>query len=412
MTQFETESRSSTNGSVLGVFSGARTTIGDHLAEVVLVGTYPPTECGIATHTANLRSAMEAVGIRSSVIRLVEPGVDAGPDRADVRAVWRRGAPQGLVDALAAVDDVDAVVVQHEYGIYAGCDGEEVVDFVARCTKPVVTVLHTVLPEPTTRQRRIIDQLALHSVVLVVHTEAARHRLLATHQLEPAAVVVIPHGASLNLCEPEPAAPTVPVLLTWGLLGPGKGIEHGIEAVALLRERGRAVRYLISGETHPNVRRQQGEQYRDALRALAMRRGVTDLIEFDDRYRDWDSLRALVRGATIVVVPYDSRDQVTSGVLVEALASGKPVVSTRFPHALELEATGAVSVVEHESAGQLADALERILADPILRGNMADAARKEGVRYDWSLVGQRFRSLILEAVGRRNGNESQGTPQR
>lgn len=399
MTQFEIQWRRPMIGPVLRACSDAgTTTIGDRLAEVALVGTYPPTECGIATHTANLRAAIEGAGIQCSVIRVLEPGGDAGPERAEVRALWRRGTSHGLTDALAAADAVDAIVLQHEFGIYPGVDGEEVVDFVARCTKPVVTVLHTVLAEPTTRQRRIIDQLALRSEVLVVQSEAARHRLLSTHRLNPADVVVIPHGASPNLREPDLAAPTRPLLLTWGLLGPGKGIEHGIEAVALLRERGRAVRYLISGQTHPNVRRVQGEQYRDALHALAVRRGVADLVEFDDCYHDWESLHALVRSATIVVVPYDSRDQVTSGVLVEALASGKPVVSTSFPHAVELAATGAVAVVEQESPRQLADALERILGDDMLLRSMAEAARIEGARYDWSLIGQRFRSLILQAV--------------
>lgn len=372
----------------------------DRPMRVMLVGTYPPTECGIATHTANLQCALEDAGIRASVIRLLDPADAVGPAREEVAAIWRRGLSAGLDDALLATAGADAVIVQHEFGIYPGLHGEQVIDFVDNCGCPVLTVLHTVLPDPNARQRMIIDALAERSSLLIVHTEAARSRLLETHQLDPAHVVVIPHGASPNLRGPRLISSEEPLLLTWGLLGPGKGIEHGIEAVALMRAAdGLDVRYLIAGETHPNVRLQQGEQYRDGLRALAARRGVADLVDFDDRYRDWDSLHALVRSADVVLVPYDSRDQVTSGVLVEALAAGKPVVSTAFPHAVELESTGAVVVVPHGSAEQMASGVHRILVSSDLHERMAAAARAEGDRYNWTSVGQEFRSHLRSVIG-------------
>ncbi len=366
---------------------------------VVLVGTYPPTECGIATHTANLRCALEDAGIDAAVIRLLGPEDDAGPARQEVAAIWRRGEPAGLDDPIRAADSVDAVIVQHEYGIYPGPNGADIVDFVTACTRPVLTVLHTIVPDPTDRQRAIIAALAARSRLLIVHTQAARRRLLDTHDLDPARVVVIPHGASPNLRGAHLVTSEEPLALTWGLLGPGKGFEHGIEAVALMRDRGLDVRYLIAGQTHPTVRARQGEQYRHGLRELAVRRGVADLVDFDDRYRDWDSLHALVRSATVVVIPYDSRDQVTSGVLVEALAAGKPVVSTAFPHATELEPTGAVVAVDHESPGQIADAVSRIVLDPVVHEQMSAAARLEGKHYDWSSIGARYDSHLRSVLG-------------
>ena len=134
-------------------------------------------------------------------------------------------------------------------------------------------------------------------------------------------------------------------MITWGLLGPGKGIEHGIKAVAALAGRGLRVRYLVVGQTHPNVLAEQGELYRDGLRSLAADLGVADLVELDDGYHEWSRLQALVRGSALVLLPYDSREQVTSGVLVEALASAKPVVATAFPHALEVVDDQAVDEV-------------------------------------------------------------------
>ncbi len=366
---------------------------------VMLVGTYPPTECGIATHTANLRCALDDAGMRGQVIRLLDPDDDAGPPSDVIAAIWRRGLSSGLDDAVLAANSADVVIVQHEFGIYPGPQGEGIIEFVNRCRRPTLTVLHTILSTPTARQRSIIDALAARSSMLIVHTEAARVRLLEAHRLDEAQVAVIPHGASPNLIGEHLVTSMEPLLITWGLLGPGKGIEHGIEAVALLRAIGLDVRYLVAGETHPNVRAQQGERYRDELRALAVRRGVDDLVDFDNRYRDWDSLHAMVRSASIVLIPYDSRDQVTSGVLVEALAAGKPVVSTAFPHAVELEPTGAVAVVEHGSPAQMAHAVQRILVDPAVSARMATAARAEGQRYNWSATGQRFRSQLRAIVG-------------
>ena len=153
---------------------------------------------------------------------------------------------------------------------------------------------------------------------------------------------MIQHGAPANI-----AAAAVPTsraaarsILTWGLLGPGKGIEHAIEALAELRDLDPPPRYVVLGQTHPNIVRHSGEAYRESLQALAAERGVEELVEFDDAYRDTAEVLAEIRDADVVLLPYLSRDQVVSGVLVEAIASGKPVVSTAFPHAVELLSAG------------------------------------------------------------------------
>jgi glycosyltransferase involved in cell wall biosynthesis len=187
-------------------------------------------------------------------------------------------------------------------------------------------------------------------------------------------------------------------MLTWGLLGPGKGVERGIEAVAQMRSAGLDVRYVVAGETHPKVLLRDGEEYRESLQELARARGVADLVDFDGCYRSWDALRAIVRSADVVLVPYDTRDQITSGVLVEALAAGKPVVATAFPHAIELSATGAVTVVDHDSPDGVASTVTAILTDQSLRDKMQAAARVESARYDWPVVGERFHHLMTSRL--------------
>lgn len=361
--------------------------------DVVLVATYPPTQCGIATYTSNLRAAIAGTGATARVVRLVDAARPGEVPVEHVAASWVRTEVHGIEAALPILDECDVVIVQHEFGIYPGPDGDAVIELVRRCRRPVVTVLHTVLSRPRRRQAAIIDALAATSSRLIVHSEAARRMLMTVHKLDPCVVAVIPHGASPNLTGPPSIHSSEPLLLTWGLLGPGKGIEHGIKAIAILREQGLDVRYLISGETHPNVRAREGERYRKQLQDLARERGVADLVDFDAAYRGWPSLRAIVRSASLVLVPYDSRDQVTSGVLVEALAAGKPVLATAFPHAIELSETGAVALVGHEAPGQIARMIGRILSNTALYSRMKDAARAEGARCDWAIVGRQFAAL-------------------
>lgn len=385
---------------------------GSATRSVLLVGTYPPTECGLATYTANLRDAVERTGATSQVLRLLDDDDHSQADSRHVVGLWRRGsvfvsssASRSAAQAAAAVASrFDAVLLQHEFGIFPGADGCDVVPFVEACQAPLITVLHTVLERPSDPQRRILDAVLSSARRVVVQSEVAHHRLLAVTDIDSERVVVIPHGATPNLIGPTMAAgqradqSTPPIMLTWGLLGPGKGIEHGIEAVGRLRTSGLDVRYVVAGQTHPNVRAREGERYRQSLVELARRCGVSDLVDFDDGYRDWDALRALVRSATLVLVPYDSTDQVTSGVLVEALAAGKPVVATAFPHAVELSRTGAVAIVPHGSPSDCAAAVRNVLTRPELRLAMETAARAEGARYDWANVGHRFRQLIEAAV--------------
>lgn len=393
-----TESASMTTKTPRHLLGSHRMPFEPRKPSVVLLGTYPPTECGLATYTANLRGALQGRGLSARVVRLLDAGERPMSMSNNVVAVWRRGDPRGVDEALDAARASDLVLVQHEFGIYPGRDGEEIIDFVQRCDRPIITVLHTVLEHPTPRQLGIVNDLTRASNLLVVHSAAARVRLLAVYDIDPNEVEIVPHGAQPNLTGPSTVVSDEPLMLTWGLLGPGKGIEHGIEAVAILRRQGLDVRYLVAGETHPNVHAREGERYRDELVEVARCLGVADLVDFDAVYRDWKSLRAIVRSAALVLLPYDSRDQVTSGVLVEALAAGKPVVATAFPHAIELSHSGAVVVVGYEAPDRCAASIRRILTHPRLRQAMEAAARIEGARYNWSTIGRRFEELAVTAV--------------
>ncbi len=366
--------------------------VGPTALSVGFVGTYPPTRCGIATFTASLRTAMALPA--SGVVALVDkPG--ASRFGSEVVAELVRGSAASLEAAAIVLDDFDVVVVQHEFGIYGGRDGLEVVDLARRLGAPAIVVLHTVLRSPSSRQRTIIEQLALAADLLVVQSAAARSRLLETHDIPTRLVRVVPHGAPFN-----PSLPAVrqrpgrrPVVLSWGLLGRGKGIEFAIEAFSRLRDLDPAPRYVVHGRTHPRTVEHEGEAYRDSLLAQAQALGVADLVEFDDRYVDTESVLAWIREADVVLLPYRSRDQVVSGVLAEAITSGKPIVATRFPHAVELLSEGSGMLVPHEDPAAIATALRRFLTDPELAARAAIAARRQAPPLYWENVGRVYRGL-------------------
>jgi len=363
-----------------------------------MLSTYPSTQCGIATFSAALVAHLLEAGADVGVVRLVD--APHGPS-APVVHEWVAGEQAGAREAAAALDTYDVAVLQHEYGIYGGPDGQDVLDLVAQVHVPVVTVLHTVLTTPTPNQHRVLAGLLDASAALVTMTTTARDRLVAGWGVDPADVVVIPHGAVDNRAPATPgrAAPARPepghprTVLTWGLLSEGKGIEWALLALAELRERMPLPTYLVVGQTHPRVLEREGEAYRDRLVALTREHDLTGSVRFDARYLSGPELRAVVRGADVVLLPYDSRDQVTSGVLTEAVAAGRPVVSTRFPHAVELLSGGAGLLVPQRDPSAIADALERVLTDDGAAQAMSATARGLAEALLWPDVARRYLEL-------------------
>jgi glycosyltransferase involved in cell wall biosynthesis len=323
----------------------------------------------------------------------------------DTVTQWVTRSADSTARAVHRLNGFGAVIVQHEYGIYGGPDGVDVLDVVDALTTPVIVVTHTVLQHPTPRQRHILLRLLDRADAVVTMTETARMRLIAGYGADPARVSVIPHGAPDHGFVPDrgPAragrrAGGRPLVLTWGLIGPGKGIEWAVDAVAGLRDLN--PRYLVVGRTHPKVAERDGEAYRQSLLDRVAARGAGDLVELDDRYPDVAALGALVRSADVVLLPYDSREQVTSGVLIEAVAAGRPVVSTAFPHAVEMLGDGTGLVVPQRDPVALGAALRRVIGEPGLATELAARASRKAPELLWGAVAQRYRRLASELARR------------
>jgi polysaccharide biosynthesis protein PslF len=366
------------------------------------VSTYPPTQCGLATFTASLEDALTSTGPEESVIvRLLEQPIVGSPQPAGAELV--RGDHRGMLASAARLNGCDAVVIQHEFGIFGGWDGDDVLRLLELLRVPTVVVLHTVLIDPTPHQREVVETVAAVADVIVTMGHAAHDRLQAAYRVDMRKVRVIAHGAPTL---PTPAErprrdADDPLILTWGLLGPGKGLEWGIEAMARIRDLRPPARYLIAGETHPKVVAHQGETYRHQLREQVQRLGLSSSVGFDARYRDRVSLAELVASADIILLPYDSTEQVTSGVLTEAVAAGKPVVATCFPHAVELLGDGTGIVVEHCDPDGIAEALRTVLTRPEVAAAMAAKASTATAHLLWPAIAAEYRSLIARLVRKR-----------
>ena len=368
---------------------------------IAFLSTYPPTSCGLATFTAALRGAVadgrgsdEGLG----VVSLVDSPL--GEFKAEVVHEHFNGDRASLVGAIEALNSYDAVFVQHEYGIYGGPDGSEVLDLLSGLEIPAVVTLHTVLSRPSPNQRSILEKVVALAERTIVMSDTANRRLVNGYRVDPAKVRVVPHGARVSLGGPSLANGARPVVLTWGLIGPGKGLEMAIDAFAGLRDLRPLPRYVILGKTHPKVQASQGDAYREGLVARVRALGLDAAVEFDGRYLDNDALTVAVRQSDLVVLPYESTEQVTSGVLVEALAAGKPVIATAFPHAVELLGTGAGIVVPHNDPMALTAALRTVFTHPSLMARMAAEARLIASTLYWPNIARRYDHLAAKLVAR------------
>ncbi|MDH5372033.1 MAG: glycosyltransferase [Acidimicrobiia bacterium] len=364
------------------------------------MSSYPPTSCGLATFTAALRGAV-AEGRGSDkglgVVSLVD---DLGEVRSEVVHEHLNGDVSSLFGAIETLNTFDALFLQHEYGIYGGPDGREVLDLLSGLRIPAIVTLHTVLSRPSSSQRSILEKVVALAERTIVMSDTAYRRLVGGYRVDPAKIRVVPHGARVSLSGPSLASGNRPVVLTWGLIGPGKGLEMAIDAFAGLQDLHPLPRYVILGKTHPKVQASQGDAYLESLVARVHNLGLDDVVEFDGRYLDTDALSVAVRQADLVLLPYESTEQVTSGVLVEALAAGKPVIATAFPHAVELLATGAGIVVPHGDPIAMTAALREALTDHASAAEMAVEARLIGSTLHWPVIARRYHHMATKLVAR------------
>jgi len=366
------------------------------IVRTAFVSTYLPRRCGIATFTTDLAAAT-----RGSEIAVLHPTGPALPYPAEVRHRIRKHEHSDYVRTAQALNrSVDVVSIQHEYGIWGGEDGEHVLDFVRALRVPSVVTLHTVLSEPTPHQRFVLTELVAAAETSVVMSRSAADLLIRGYDVDAHRLQVIPHGVpDLPLVDSATVKPSLgvagrDVILSFGLLGPGKGYELAIEALPAVAAAHPDVLYVIVGATHPDLISTEGEAYRQSLIDRIERLGMADHVQFVDRFVGRTELTQWLRAADVFVTPYPNLGQIVSGTLSYAMSAGRAVVSTPYTYAKELLADGRGVLVAPGSPTALADGLRSVLADADLRASIGRRAYAYTRRMIWSAVGVDYGALF------------------
>ena len=379
----------------------------DSTPRVLFLGSFPPRECGIATFTKDVvESFDDAFGSRSDVVAIDEPG---GETRTysprvvarllqDDRASYKRTAH--AIDAHPS----DVLDVQHEYGLFGGPDGAWFIDLIEEVRKPVVVSLHTVLPMPSDEHRALTRRICERADAIVVLSQTGKRLLATTYGVDAAKVRVVHHGVPdvpFHSAEPSKARFGLTgraVISTFGLISRGKGLEYGIEAMRSITERRPDALYLILGETHPSVRRHEGESYREELTALVARYGLGKNVVLIDRYLEFDELIAYLGATDIYLTPYLNPVQIVSGTLAYAIGMGKAIVSTPYLYAEELLANEHGLLVPFRNPDAVANAVLKLLEDPWLRRTIEGRAYRFGRRMTWPNVALAYGRVLSSVV--------------
>jgi glycosyltransferase involved in cell wall biosynthesis len=377
------------------------------IRNIALIGDYLPRKCGIATFTSDLLQAVAgarpSAGCYCVALNDNAYGYDYPP------AVEFEIEEQNLASYRRAADflndgNADVVCLQHEFGIYGGRAGSHILALLRQLSIPVVTTLHTILASPDAEQRQVMDGIISHSSRLVVMAERGRRMLREIYGVPAEKIDLIPHGIH-DVAFADPAGfkgqfgiEGRRVLLTFGLLSPNKGIEHVINALPGIVREFPDVVYVVLGATHPNERREHGEQYRLGLEALARANNVERNVIFNNQFVDLDCLQQFIGAADIYITPYLNEAQITSGTLAYAFGSGKAVISTPYWHATELLANGQGVLVPFRDAAAIEREVTGLLRDDERRNTLRREAWRLGRAMTWANTGHAYLHSFERAV--------------
>lgn len=373
---------------------------------VVLIGSFPPRRCGIATFTRDVHDALKTAApeLDCRVVAMTDVGGDHdyGPE---VMVQVRQDRAADYLEAARRINESnpDAVCVQHEFGLYGGPAGEYLMLMLDAVTAPVTTTLHTLLTRPDADQRRVLDRLIARSARVIVMAERGRRILADVWNAPSSKIVVTPHGAPdrplIDTAGPKARLGLNghEVMLTFGLLSPGKGLESVIRALPRIIQARPTALYVVLGATHPHLIAREGEAYRDGLSDLARELGVGDQVRFHNRYVDTPLLLDWLAAADLYVTPYLNEAHITSGTLSYAVALGKAVISTPYWHAQELLADGRGVLTPFNDPDALAGAAIDLLGDPSRMATLRRRAWEAGRETIWSRLADRYIGAFAEA---------------
>jgi glycosyltransferase involved in cell wall biosynthesis len=372
------------------------------------MGTYPPRECGIATFNQDLlHSSQKYLGemFACKVAALNLSSLDTYTYPKEV--AWKidqnnPGEMTSLSDLFNHDPSICGVMIQHEYGIYGNSDGKNLLAFMKRCNKPMVVTLHTVLPQPTAHMLKITQEIIREARIVVVLTKSSKKILESIYPEVIGKLHVIPHGIhGTNFSNTKSAKRNINldhkiILSTFGLLSRGKGIEYVIRALPSVIKKHPSIKYLILGETHPVVRREEGESYRHELAAEIAALNLKGHVTFYDQYLSLTDLMKFLKATDIYISSSINPDQAVSGTLSYALGTGRAVISTDFAQAKEIITKETGVLVPTKDVVSLSQALMKMLSNPTQLTVMHANAYKKTRPMVWSNVAKRYSKLLTQ----------------
>ena len=371
---------------------------GASIHHIALIGNFLPRKCGIATYTTDTYQALRASypDLRVDVYAMDDHHAPYAYPPEVTRSIPQNDLMAYLVAARAIqTSGAQAIWLQHEYGIFGGAAGEHILALLDRTSLPLIVTLHTILERPTADERRVLEGLLRRAAKVVVMAERGREILIRVYGANPRQLVMIPHGVpDRPFADPDDFKARFgwegrQVVLTFGLLSPGKGIETIIRALpGLVAEHPRLL-YVVLGATHPNLVAHEGEAYRDRLKALIAELGVEGHVEFIDAFLEHDGLIDYLQAADIFATPYINPAQITSGALSYAVGVGKAVVSTPYVHATEILADGHGVLVPFGDSEAFGREIDALLASDRNRVRLSQRAYERGRTMIWSRLAER-----------------------
>lgn len=365
------------------------------------VGTYPPKQCGIATFSMDLRESLLFNGHRVSVLAVSDNAYDYDYP-SEVLFNLKQDQLSQYSEAASFINlhpQIDMVIIQHEYGIYGGSDGDYVIELVKSLAKPYILICHTVLPHPSSHQKQILETLCYYASGIVAMTRHSANLLTDLYEAPGDLIKVIAHGVpnfkkqDARLLKRKYRLEGLDIISTFGLIGPGKGLELGIQAFSQIAQEFPAARYLILGQTHPMLVKAEGEKYRTMLENLVNELGLQHQVLFVNKFLDDEELGQYLYLTDIYLSPYPNRDQAVSGTMAFALGCGRAIVSTPYAYAREMLDHGTGLLSKGTEPEELAELMRKILSDRSLKLRLQDKALRLGKSWTWHNVGKQYVKL-------------------
>lgn len=372
---------------------------------IAFLSTYPPRECGLATFTQDLvmqLGRMHPAG-RSGIIAVSNESLRYDDNVIMELAQNDRSSYTQTASKLNN-SDIDLLVIEHEFGIYGGERGEYLLDLIDNLKIPFVTTLHTVLPEPDAKQRYILNVLGQKGDKIVTMAKNTVNILENVYGIDPSKIAVINHGVPYMPMEcretlkAESGLEYRFVISTFGLLGPGKGLEYGIEAVADVAKKHKNVLYYILGQTHPGVKKESGEDYRESLEAMVANLGISDNVVFVNAYLTKAEIIRYLMLSDIYMTPYLNKDQAVSGTLAYAAGYGRVIVSTPYSYAKEMLSHGRGLLTKFRDSESIAGCIEYVLDHPEEKKQMEQKTLETGKTMMWENVGEQYQTLFASII--------------